>query len=34
MSRTLVVQVTADGLLEIPIEIRSQLQPGDEYYLW
>jgi bifunctional DNA-binding transcriptional regulator/antitoxin component of YhaV-PrlF toxin-antitoxin module len=34
MSKTVVVQVTADGQLEIPLEILSSLQPGDEYYLW
>jgi bifunctional DNA-binding transcriptional regulator/antitoxin component of YhaV-PrlF toxin-antitoxin module len=34
MTKTLVVQVTADGQLEIPPEVLSRLQPGDEYCLW
>ncbi|MBO3459225.1 hypothetical protein G7B40_027520 [Aetokthonos hydrillicola Thurmond2011] len=34
MTRALVVQVTAEGQLEIPPEVLSSLQPGDEYYLW
>jgi hypothetical protein len=29
-----VISVTADRQLELPPEIQSQLQPGDEYLIW
>ena len=28
------IQVTVNGQLELPPEISSQLQPGDEFLLW
>ena len=34
MTPTTVIQVTTDGQLELPPEIRSRLQPGDEFVLW
>ncbi|WP_143438289.1 AbrB/MazE/SpoVT family DNA-binding domain-containing protein [Hydrocoleum sp. CS-953] len=34
MTSKTVIQVTANGQLELPPEIRSQLQPGDEFFLW
>ncbi len=34
MTSKTVIQVTADRQLELPPEIRSQLQPGDEFVLW
>jgi len=34
MTLTTVIQVTADGQLELPPEIRSKLHPGDEFVLW
>ncbi|MDY7006923.1 MAG: AbrB/MazE/SpoVT family DNA-binding domain-containing protein [Cyanobacteriota bacterium] len=34
MTSKTVIQVTTNGQLELPSEIRSQLQPGDEFLLW
>ncbi|NEO52173.1 MAG: AbrB/MazE/SpoVT family DNA-binding domain-containing protein [Okeania sp. SIO3B5] len=34
MTSKTVIQVTANGQLELPSEIRSQLQSGDEFLLW
>ena len=34
MTSKTVIQVTANGQLELPPEISSQLQPGDEFLLW
>jgi bifunctional DNA-binding transcriptional regulator/antitoxin component of YhaV-PrlF toxin-antitoxin module len=34
MRQTRVLQVTAQGQLELPPEISSELQPGDEFVIW
>lgn len=34
MRQTRVLQVTAQGQLELPPEISSELQPGDEFTIW
>ena len=34
MTSKTVIQVTVNGQLELPPEISSQLQPGDEFLLW
>jgi hypothetical protein len=34
MTPRTVIQITKSGELELPPEIRSRLQPGDEFLLW
>jgi bifunctional DNA-binding transcriptional regulator/antitoxin component of YhaV-PrlF toxin-antitoxin module len=34
MTLKTIIKVTADGKLELPPEIRSRLQSGDEFLLW
>ncbi len=34
MTLKTIIKITTDGKLELPPEIRSRLQSGDEFFLW
>jgi hypothetical protein len=34
MRNTIIVSVTKDKQLELPLDIREKLMPGDEYLIW